>query len=360
MTVPAATNPASSSSTTSPPSLTFPRATFAKLSPSPYLHAHLSPSNPSHPALRPNGRHPDAFRPPTAHTGSLTHADGSAVVRTGDTAVVCGVRAEVLLAAEVSGYDAGQAGTGDEISELGLLVPNLELATGCSPAHLPGQPPSVLAQSLSERLSSLLSASKLVDPEDLRISYHPASLQEDEEMQGQGEGGDESKPEIKAFWTLYVDVLFISLDGNPFDAAWAAVLAALADTRLPRAWWDADREMVLCDDNVDRATKLRLRGAPIASTLSVFADTAGTGQQSGDAKGKAWVLADPDAFEEGLCNESVTIAVDCSSNEAREKPRIIKLEKAGGGVIGMEEMERVVELAIGRWKEWQDVLHLQM
>ncbi|KAK4987007.1 hypothetical protein LTR28_001918, partial [Elasticomyces elasticus] len=47
----------------------------------------------------------------------------------------------------------------------------------------------------------------------------------------------------KAYWTLYIDLLFISLDGNPFDVAWAAVLAALKDTRLPRAWWDPDREV---------------------------------------------------------------------------------------------------------------------
>ncbi|KAI5283752.1 Tubulin alpha chain-like 3, partial [Ascosphaera acerosa] len=90
---------------------------------------------------------------------------------------------------------------------------------------------------------------------------------DDDAMEADDVGG---LGEMKAFWALYIDVLMLSASGNAADIAWLAVLAALRDTRLPRAWWDADRETVLCSDKVGEATRLRLRGCPIASSFAVF------------------------------------------------------------------------------------------
>ncbi|KAA6413949.1 MAG: exoribonuclease family [Lasallia pustulata] len=155
-----------------------------------------------------------------------------AVVRVGDTAVVCGVRAEILLASSIPqppppSVTPAEEEAAEELAALGLLVPNLTLSTGCSPAHLPGSPPSPLAQSLTQRILTLLHTSRLVSLSDLMISHQPPADAADAEPP--------PAPEIKAYWTLYIDVLFISLDGNAFDAAWGAVLAALGDTRLPGA-----------------------------------------------------------------------------------------------------------------------------
>ena len=338
--------PSSNNTNNHQPSLSFPRATFAKLSPRPFLLAHLQPSSPSTTILRPNGRHLDEFRAPAVHTGSLTHANGSAVVRIGDTTVVCGVRGEILLASDVPGYDGREsmvnrltAARLPENLRIGLLVPNVELATGCSPANLPGQPPSPLAQSLAARILSLLECSALVEDEDLRIRYRP----EDES----------AEPVVKAFWTLYIDVLFISLDGNPFDAAWAAIWSALSDVRLPYAYWDVDRERVLCEDVLSKARRLSLRGAPMPSTFSVFT-TSPVGEPVAKTQQRgSWVLADPDAFEEGLCDEKITVTVDCSRGT---KPVIIKIEKSGGSVTGREEVKDLASVAMVRWMEWQKVL----
>lgn len=348
--------PTATTSETTQNSLTFPAQTFAKLSPAPFLLAHLDPDTSTRSPIRPNGRTPSDFRPPTAHTGSLTHASGSAVVRVGDTAAVCGVRAEILLASDVPGYQVAHTDArtntspsepGDdatEVAEIGLLVPNIELSTGCSPAHLPGNPPSVLAQSLSARVLALLHASKMVRADHLRIWHRPPSAED-------GDGDEEgAAPEVKAFWCLYLDVLFLSLDGNPFDAAWAAVVAALRDTRLPFAWWDVDREMILCDDAVARSRRLELRGVPVASTFGVFEP-----RQSGAGKRnerRAWILADPDTFEEGLCMECLTVVVD----QSEQYVKVIKIEKSGGGVIGLKEMKDAVVLAGARWIEWQKVI----
>lgn len=335
--------------------LSFPRETFAKLSPHPYLLAHLQPQPPN-PATstRANGRSPSEFRPPHINNGSLTHAEGSAVVRVGDTTVVCGVRGEILLASDATGYRVDRPSTtrnfsNNEAKDLDLLVPNIELATGCSPAFLPGQPPSALAQSLSTRLYSLLHSSNLVNSDDLKIWYQPP------DMSGSGEDGmedDVAEPEVKAFWTLYIDILVISLDGNPFDAAWAAILSALRDVRLPKAYWDIDREAILCSDLLSDSKKLNLRGLPIASTFMVFRTKEQTRALSG-GDGKNWLLADPDTFEESLCDESITVTVDCSEDTTG---RLLGISKSGGTVIDRVKMAEVKSLAVKRWEQWNSAL----
>ena len=102
--------------------------------------------------------------------------------------------------------------------------------------------------------------------------------------------------------------------------------------------------MILCDDKVEKEKKLNLRGLPVASTYTIFQPKEQARvQRQKDAT--YWILADPDTFEEGLCDESVTVTPDCSRGEGRT--RILGIEKVGGCVVGREEM---------RWKEWAKVL----
>lgn len=335
--------------TVSQPALTFPRGTFAKLSPHPYLLAHLQPTE-SH-SRRANGRLPTEFRTPHINNGSLTHAEGSAVVRIGDTTVVCGIRGEILQASNVGRYRTDKSSTPEgynETKELDLLVPNIELATGCSPAFLPGQPPSTLAQSLSTRVYSLLHSSKLVNSEELKIWYQPPDLSDQDQDQMHEQDSESTEPEVKAFWTLYIDILFISLDGNPFDAAWAAVVSALNNVRLPKAHWDPDREIIVCEDAVAESKSLQLRGIPVAVTALVF--RAKEQAQATDIKN--WILVDPDTFEEGLCDESVTVVVDCSAGPTK----MLGTSKMGGTIVAMKEMREIVSLAEARWKTLSKLL----
>ncbi|MCJ1355830.1 MAG: hypothetical protein MMC33_005822 [Icmadophila ericetorum] len=366
----------SPSTTSSAPTqtLTFPAPTFAKLAPHQYLLTHLSSSPPNNPPLRPSGRPPAQFRPASLHTSSLTHASGSAVVRLGDTAVVCGVRGEILLTRDIPGFRRDKHGripTGEgeeereeedkkQMKELGLVVPNIELATGCSPDFLPGGPPSALAQSLSQRVLTLLHTGEVLGMDGLRIwssaGTHAASRTQQTQDSSSSDDDDdhddeEQKPEVKAFWTLYIDILFISLDGNPFDSAWTAVLAALRDTALPRAWWDEDLQYILCSDDPANATPLRIKNWPIASTFAVFesgrSDRGALGGNGSTAP--SWILADPDHFEESLCEEGVTVVL--VRKEGRRDLKAVRIEKSGGGVVGVKEMREVVGLAEGRYWE---------
>lgn len=289
-------------------------------------------------------------------------------MRCGDTALVCGIRAEVLRVEDCADYQArreegvkeGEEDDGrggdeekrrkrriddtEEMAQLNLLVPNLELATGCSPAHLPGGPPSALAQTLTQRVHSLLHTSQILNMDDLRIWFRPPppTATERRRRREKSEGEEEiAKAEVKAFWVLYIDILFISLDGNAFDAAWLSVLAALKDVILPEAWWDGDREMVLCSDDPSEAQRLQLYDIPVALSFRVFED---------DGKeGRKWILADTDGFEEALCREGVTVVVGGGG-------RIVRIEKSGGGGVGVKQMRPLVERAGERREEWLGVL----
>lgn len=316
--------------------LVFPRETFAKVTPKSFLHAHLKQAQP----IRADGRSPTEFRGQTVNTGSLTHSNGSAVVRCGDTAVVCGVRGEILLASDIPQPPKDDVSEEDLVEALSLLVPNVELSTGCSPAHLPGNPPGTLAQSLSHRIQALLYSSGMIDPSALRIQYEQPATDDDISDEGQ-------RLVTKAYWTLYIDVLCIGLDGNAFDTAWTAVLASLQDTILPQARWDADGAKVLCSPQLANCSKLQLNVLPMASTFAIFSNPSQDRQDS-----QSWVLADPDTFEEDACQESLTVVVA----HLESRTIILRVEKSGGAIVQSQILAQCAGHAEQRLDEWQRAL----
>lgn len=165
--------------------------------------------------------------------------------------------------------------------------------------------------------------------------------------------------ELKAFWTLYIDIVFISLDGSPFDAAWGSVLAALRDVRLPRAYWDEDSNSVLCDPDIAGVRLLTVYALPVAMSFGVFAAGQASAMEGGTstldddtATGRKWVLVDMDGFEEGLCAEGGTVVVDMSV----ENGQVVRFEKSGGSDVGVSEMKEMLRVASKRWIEWKEVL----
>ncbi|KAL8998777.1 MAG: hypothetical protein Q9169_002227 [Polycauliona sp. 2 TL-2023] len=391
-----------------PQPLSLPPSHFAKLAPRSYLHAHLSSPD----GRRPSGRLPHEARKAQINTGSLTHCHGSAVVRAGDNAVVCGIRAEILNASDIVDYKPvtrfeeleqrhgrglskhaevrdrdvrRQSRTEDaeEMAHLSLLVPNVELSTGCSPSYLPGMPPSTEAQSLSHRVLTLLHTSQLLLMDDLRIWYHPPSTSSFTMQQPPSEAPDAPQatsmsldipndstttdeedaqhPEIKAYYTLHITLLVLSLSGPPFSTIWTALLAALCNTRLPKAWWDADRQSVICSPLVSDARPLTLNGLPLAMSCGVFnteKDGAGLVSQvpeDGVKAQKKWILCDTDGFEEGCCEEQVTVVV-CEREMQGQGMEVVRIEKNGGGVVGRKEMREIVALAEERWKALKGVI----
>jgi exosome complex component RRP43 len=178
---------------------------------------------------------------------------------------------------------------------------------------------------------------------DLQIYYDPPPDLE-------SEAEEQSGRDLKAYWTLYIDILVISYGGSIFDAAWFALYAALRDTILPRAWWDLDLQCVICSPETGEAKCLRLRGCPVPLSFAVFIPEKMT---SGSVEGMSWTLCDTDTFEDGCCAENGTVTVDEASPG---NWKLLKIEKGGGGRVGSAEVKELVALAGSRWNEWNQVL----
>ena len=143
----------------------------------------------------------------------------------------------------------------------------------------------------------------------------------------------------KAYWTLYIDIMCISLDGNAFDAAWTAVIAALRDTTLPKAWWDADLQSIVCSPLASESHKLELTRTPTTASFAVFSTASPLKEHS---EAEIWVLADPDDFEEEICREFLTVVVDGGS--------VLKVEKHGGPGLGKDQVRRCAQLALRQYQ----------
>ncbi|KAH7362384.1 exosome complex exonuclease RRP43 [Plectosphaerella cucumerina] len=335
------------------------RETFSKLSPHPYLLASLRGEGPTASPSRANHREPAEARPPHINASTLTHAHGSALVRIGNNTAICGIRGEILPTANIPNYRAADrelaSASVSELRDYDLLVPNIELATGSAPQFLPGAPPTTLAQTLSTRVYSLLHSSKLIDTEDLRI-WHTRPVEEaeddsyisDEEKKTDEAGEESSKGErvVIAYWVLHIDIFFISYDGSPFDVAWASLLAALRNTKLPATRWDPDRELVICSRQ-DRKP-LTLSGFPIACTAAIFKER----ETELEETGEFYALVDPDSREEELCHETITAVVDRSSGETS----VLSISKHGGSVLQPKTIKAFILVAGKRWEEFKKAM----
>jgi len=65
-------------------------------------------------------------------------------------------------------------------------------------------------------------------------------------------------------------------------------------------------------------------------------------------------LAEPDEYEEGLCEEVIEVVVD--SSNVKRGTRIRRIEKTGGGYVDRAILKDIINLAVGRWGEWNGVL----
>jgi len=188
--------------------------------------------------------------------GSISTADGSALVRLGDTTIVCGVKAEI-------------AEPDLDRPKEGFLVPNLDLPAICSPKFKPG-PPAEEAQVLSDKLNEVLIASGVLPLSSLCI--HPG----------------------KAVWVLYVDATCINYNGNAFDAALIAMVAALKNTKLPKATYNEETSQTTCSRNIK--TSLEIACMPVSMSFGIFDST--------------YLLADPTSFEEPLLDTTLSVVVN--------------------------------------------------
>ncbi|KAI0650899.1 ribosomal protein S5 domain 2-type protein [Trametes meyenii] len=259
--------------------------TFQRLHPRAYLERFLTEN------VRPDGRDLDEWRDVSLIVGSISTADGSALVRLGSTTVVCGVKAEIAepeLDRPLEGF----------------LVPNLDLPAICSSKFKPG-PPTDEAQVLSDRLNEVLVSSGVVPTTSLVI-----------------EPG-------KAVWVLYVDATCINYDGNAFDATLLAMVAALKNTTLPKATYNEETGRTVCSRKAREP--LQMGRLPTSFSFGIFDGS--------------HLLADPTSFEEPLLDTNVSVVIDDAGG-------LTSVMQLGLGIVGADDvLNKCVDAAQKCWRE---------
>ncbi|KFV87215.1 Exosome complex component RRP43, partial [Struthio camelus australis] len=239
---------------------------------------------------RPDGRELGEFRATTVNIGSITTADGSALVKLGNTTVICGVKAELATPPVDS-------------PNKGYIVPNVELPSLCSTRFRPG-PPGEEAQAASQFIADVIENSQIIEKEDLCIANG------------------------KLAWVLYCDIICLDYDGNVLDASTFALLAALKNVQLPAV--TVNEETGLSEVNLKQKNPLIIRKHPVATSFAVFDDTL--------------LIVDPTAEEEDLATGTVTVVTD-------EEGRLCSVHKPGGSPLTGAKLQDCITRAVTRHKE---------
>ncbi|XP_062309451.1 exosome complex component RRP43 [Osmerus eperlanus] len=239
---------------------------------------------------RPDGRELGEFRTTTLNIGSISTADGSALVKIGNTTVMCGIKAELTnppVDAPTKGY----------------IVPNVDLPPLCSSRFRPG-PPAEEAQAASQFIADVIKSSDVIKAEDLCI-----------------EKG-------KLCWVLYCDLMCLDYDGNLLDVCLIALLAALRNTRLPEV--TVGKETSTPKVNLEKRRGLRVNRCPLGATFAVFDNSV--------------VIVDPTVEEESLSTATLTVVTD-------QDERLYAVHKPGGTSMSGEKLQDCINRTSTRHRE---------
>ncbi len=231
--------------------------------------------------IRIDERKLDEFRPLSITLGYAGKADGSALVRLGDTLVLAGTKLEI---------DEPYPDTPNQ----GNLIVNVELLPLAYETFEPG-PPDENSIELARVVDRSLRDSKAVDLTKLAII-----------------------PGKKA-WTLWVDVYVLDYGGNVLDASTISAVAAIYNTRLPKVEVAGEEVKVLPE-----RTDITPLAFPVV-TVTV-------------AKIGNYMVVDPSLEEESISDVKLSISYTPDL-------RIVGMQKTLGGSIGFEETLQMEELA---------------
>ena len=228
---------------------------------------------------REDGRGLLEFRPLSIHTGYVGNAQGSARVKLGNTQVVAGVKIQL---------DKPYPDTPNR----GNFMTSAELNPIASPNFEPG-PPRIEAIELARVTDRSLRESGIMDFEKLCVI-----------------------PGEKV-WGVFVDLHILDYDGNLFDACSIAGVAAILSAKIP-AIDPKSKEQVYADGKA-RPMPITEENAAFSTTFAKIGDT---------------VVADPQLYEELICNTRLTIGLDQNGN-------VRAMQKGGYGSWKVDEVKEL-------------------
>lgn len=239
--------------------------------------------------VRADGRGLEDFRELKIITNYLPKAEGSALVKLGDTQVLAGVKLELG-----SPYP--------DTPEEGVLVVSAEFVPTASPAFEPG-PPDENAIELARVIDRVLREYGVIDTSKLVL------------VSG------------RKVWVVWVDIYVLDHGGNLTDASAIATLAALLTTKIPK-YTITENESVLVDKS-SYAGPLPIARKAVTVTIGKLGDS---------------LIVDPTLEEEKVMDVKLIVGVG-------EDRSIAGLQKSGDGYLTFQEVEKAIELALKKGNE---------
>jgi exosome complex component RRP42 len=226
--------------------------------------------------------------------GISKSAEGSAQVTIGETIVMTGVKLD-LGTPYPDTPDEGCLSVGAEL--LPLSNPEFELG-----------PPGIQAIEIGRVVDRGIRESKALDMKKLCI-----------------------EPGSKA-WVISIDICPINDAGNLLDAAALSALAALKDTRLPKL--EKIEEAYIVNYKEKTKEKLPFSKDPVSVTVCKIGDK---------------FIVDPTIEEENIIDARLTVATT-------EKDEICAMQKGGEEPLTVDEIDKMVDIAVGKIKELRKAL----
>jgi len=235
---------------------------------------------------RADGRRFDEYRKIEIETDVVKKAEGSAKVRIGNTQVLAGVK-----------MDIGEPYP--DSPDEGVMTTAAELIPLASPDFEAG-PPQEDAIELARVVDRGIRESEVIELDKLCI-----------------EPGEK-------VWIVFIDIHILDYDGNLFDAASLASLAALMTARVPAERFELGEDY-----------SLPLREPPVSCTSVKFNNV---------------VVMDPSLDEEEIAEARLTVATDKNGD-------IRAMQKGLTGSFTVDEIKKVIKDSIDNGKKIRELLY---
>jgi len=235
---------------------------------------------------RADGRKLDEFRDIEIEVGLVSKAEGSARVKIGNTQVITGIK-----------MDVGEPYP--DSPESGVMTTAAELIPMASPDFEAG-PPRENAIELARVVDRGIRESEIIEVDKLCI-----------------------EPEEKV-WIVFIDIHVLDYDGNLFDAASLAALAALMTTTVPAERFEVGKDY-----------PLPLKEPPVSCTSIKFNDV---------------IIMDPSLDEEEIADARLTVATDTKGD-------IRAMQKGLNGSFTVDEIKKIIKASIDNGKKIREQLY---
>lgn len=224
---------------------------------------------------RADGRNFEDFRNIEIETGVISKAEGSARVKIGNTLVIAGIK-----------MDVGEPYP--DSPDSGVMSTTAELIPMASPDFEAG-PPRENAIELARVVDRGIRESEIIEVNKLCI-----------------EPGEK-------VWIIFIDIHILDYDGNLFDAASLASLAALMTAKVPAERFELGEDY-----------PLPLKEPPISCTSVKF---------------NGVTVMDPSLDEQEIAEARLTVAID-------EKGDLRAMQKGLNGSFSVDEVKKIIKSSI--------------